>query len=116
VTPGDIHRVQLPPANGHEQVGRRPAVILEDDAYASSLPLTIAVPLTAAVAASRFPGTLVVDPTPENGLQKPSVALVFQVRAVDPQKVDGRIGTIGPAVLAQIHALLDRLMRRLSGS
>jgi mRNA-degrading endonuclease toxin of MazEF toxin-antitoxin module len=34
MTVGDIHWVQLPAANGHEQRGRRPAVIFQDDAYA----------------------------------------------------------------------------------
>ncbi len=34
MTVGDIHWVQLPAANGHEQRGRRPAVILQDDHYA----------------------------------------------------------------------------------
>jgi len=32
--PGDIHWVELPPASGREQTGRRPAVILHDDSYA----------------------------------------------------------------------------------
>jgi mRNA interferase MazF len=114
VTPGDIHWVQLPPADGHEQVGRRPAVILQDDTVAGQIPLIIVVPLTGAVAASRFPGTLLLDPSPENGLQRPSVALVFQIRAVDRQRVQDRIGAVGPHALAQIHALLDQLMGRVT--
>jgi hypothetical protein len=34
VNAGDIHWVDLPTANGREQRGRRPAVILQDDDYA----------------------------------------------------------------------------------
>jgi len=33
---GDIHWVELPNVGGREQAGRRPAIILQDDGYASS--------------------------------------------------------------------------------
>jgi mRNA-degrading endonuclease toxin of MazEF toxin-antitoxin module len=38
---GDIHWVRLPVANGREQRGRRPAVILQDDQYAGGLPVVL---------------------------------------------------------------------------
>ena len=60
---GDIHWVQLPTANGHEQRGRRPAVILQDDRYAGGLPVVLVVPLTIARAAMRFAGTTLIQPT-----------------------------------------------------
>lgn len=110
---GDICWVELPPANGHEQVGRRPAVILQDEAYAGTLPVVIVVPLTGTIPASRFPGTVLIDPTPGNGLRTPSVVLVFQVRAVDRRKVREKIGTIGAEPLAQIYKSLDQLIGRV---
>lgn len=114
MNPGDIHWVELPPTSGHEQVGRRPAVILQDDAYAGSLPLVIVVPLTGATAAARFAGTLVLEPTVENGLRTTSVALVFQVRAVDRRVVQEKLGGVGIAALAEVYALLDLLTGRAS--
>ncbi|MBV9850364.1 MAG: type II toxin-antitoxin system PemK/MazF family toxin [Armatimonadetes bacterium] len=110
--PGDIHWVELSPAGGHEQVGRRPAIVLQDHAYAGALPLVIVVPLTGATAASRFAGTLLLVPTAENGLRQESVALVFQVRALDRRDLGERLGAVGEAALAEIHSLLDRLMGR----
>jgi mRNA interferase MazF len=86
MTIGDIHWVQLPAANGHEQGGRRPAVILQNDAYAGRLPVVLVVPLTTARAAMRFAGTTLIRPTAENGLQQASVALVFQLRAIDRRR------------------------------
>jgi len=44
VTVGDIHWVQLPSANGIEQRGRRPAVILQDDQYGGGLPVVFRCP------------------------------------------------------------------------
>jgi len=110
---GDICWVELPPANGHEQVGRRPAVILQNEASAGALPVIIVVPLTEAITASRFPGTVLIDPTPENGLRTPSVVLVFPVRAIDRRKVQEQIGTLGAEPLAQIYKSLDQLTGRV---
>ena len=77
MTIGDIHWVELPPSTGHEQSGRRPAIIIQDDAYALKLPVVLSVPLTTATSTLRFPGTLLVQPSDENGLQHPSVAACF---------------------------------------
>lgn len=112
MTPGEIYWVRLPPADGHEQVGRRPAIILQDETYAGALPVVIVVPLTGAVAASRFPGTTLLQPTEENGLLRPSVVLVFQVRAVDRQRIEDQVGTVGAEALAEIYRILDRLLGR----
>ena len=110
--PDDLHWVDLLPADGHEQAGRRPTVILQDDSYAGDLPLVFAVPLTSATSTLRFAGALLIEPTVENGLRQRSVALVFQLRAVDRQRVDDKIGTVSAETLAAIFALLDRLTGR----
>jgi mRNA interferase MazF len=109
VTVGDIHWIQLPAANGHEQGGRRPAVILQDDHYAGGLPVVLVIPLTTARGAMRFAGTLLIRPTAENGLPQASVALVFQLRAIDRRRVQERIGSIGETVLREVLAELDKL-------
>ena len=76
---GEIWRVQIPAAPGHAQSGQRPAIIVQELAYNNLLPTTLIVPLTGQLAASRFAGTLVIQPDPQNGLATPSVALVFQI-------------------------------------
>jgi mRNA interferase MazF len=113
---GETFWVELPPANGREQVGRRPSVIVQDETYAATSPLVIVVPLTGAVAASRFPGAVLVDPTPQNGLERPSVALVFQVRAIDRRRVNGKIGALDTEALSRVFEALDRLTGRTSGA
>jgi mRNA interferase MazF len=112
VTVGDIHWIQLPAANGHEQGGRRPAVILQDDHYAGGLPVVLVIPLTTARGAMRFAGTLLIRPTAENGLPQASVALVSQLRAIDRRRVQERIGSIGETVLREVLAELDKLTGR----
>jgi len=112
VTVGDIHWIELPPGTGHEQSGRRPAVIVQDESYAGTLLVVLVVPLTTATATLRFPGTLLIQPDPGNGLRQASVALVFQMRAVDRRRIGDRVGTVSADVLAGIFAALDQLLGR----
>ena len=112
MTVGDIHWVQLPAATGHEQGSRRPAVILQNDEYAGRLPVVLVVPLTTTRAAMRFAGTTLIRPTAENGLPQASVALVFQLRAIDRRRVQERIGSVGTAVLQEMLTELDKLTGR----
>jgi mRNA interferase MazF len=109
---GEIWWVRLPPSDGHEQAGERPAIILQDDAFIATLPMVLIVPLTGALHAARFPGTLVIQPDPRNGLLRPSVALVFQMRALDKHRFLRRMGELDAATLSQIWALLDNLLGR----
>jgi len=112
VSVGDIHWTDLPAANGREQRGRRPAVILQDDHYAGTLPVVLVVPLTTARAAMRFAGTTLVRPTAENGLRQVSVALVFQLRAIDRRRIQERIGSVSAEVLHEIFEELGKLTGR----
>jgi len=107
---GDIHWVDLPAVGGREQRGRRPAVILQDDDYAGALPVVLVVPLTTTRAATRFAGTALIQPTAENGLRQVSVALVFQLRAIDRRRIQERIGSVSEEVLHGIFEELGKLM------
>jgi mRNA interferase MazF len=91
---GDIHWVELPPANGHEQRGRRPAIIIQDDEYAVGLPTSLVVPLSTARRALRFAGTTLIRATSRSGLRTDSVALVFQCRAIDRKRIREQMGAI----------------------
>jgi mRNA interferase MazF len=112
VSVGDIHWVDLPGADGREQRGRRPAIVLQDDSYGSALPVVLVVPLTTARGATRFAGTTLIHPTPENGLPQVSVALVFQLRAIDRRRLLERIGTVNVEVLHALFEELDKLTGR----
>jgi mRNA interferase MazF len=67
------------------------------------------VPLTSQLAALRFPATVRIDPSPENGLTMPSVAMVFQIRALDRTRFIRRLGAVSDSDLAAILAALNRL-------
>jgi len=90
----------------------RPAVIVQDEQATRSLPTVLIVPFTGTQAASRFPGTVVVQPDGKNGLTVPSGALVFQLTAVDQRNCLQPLGELDPATLDQIFAVLDQLTGR----
>jgi mRNA interferase MazF len=108
---GEVWRVRIPFAPGHAQGGDRPAVIVQNDPLIASLPTVLMIPFTSTQGAARFPGTPVVPPDGQNGLAVPSVALVFQLRALDKRDCLKRIGVLDNASLDGILALIDQLIR-----
>jgi mRNA interferase MazF len=114
VNAGDIHWVELPSANGREQQGRRPAVIAQDDAYGGRLPTVLVIPISSTRAALRFAGTASILATPKSGLRVDSVALVFQLRAIDRNRLGSRIGAVTNDEMRLILDELDRLTGRSS--
>jgi len=109
VKPGDVVWVEYPKANGHEQAGRRPSIVLQDDTFASGSPLVLVIPLTTSAGVMRFPGVVAVLADVSNGLTADSYALVFQLRAIDRRRVGTKLGEVSPAILAQLYEALDNL-------
>jgi mRNA interferase MazF len=111
VTYGDVFWADLPPANGHEQSGRRPVVIFQDTA-AFSLPTVLVIPMTSKMSARRFPGGVLIQPTASNGLTSPSIALVFQLQVCDVPRIDeSPIGHLDDPDLQAVQAMAKRLMK-----
>ncbi len=108
----EVWRVHLPSVPGHTQAGIRPAVIVQEDQAMALLPTVLIVPFTGTQAAMRFPGTVLVQPDGQNGLSIPSVALVFQLTAIDRSNCLQLLGVLDPATLDQIFAELDKLTGR----
>jgi mRNA interferase MazF len=104
--------VRIPYTPGHAQAGERPALIVQDDPWIASLPTVLIVPFTSVLGATRFDGTLLVQPDAANGLTMPSVALVFQVRALDKRDFLHRLGALDPPTLDRVFQLLDQLTGR----
>jgi len=109
---GEVWRVRFPSVPGHTQAGIRPAVIVQDDKATVSLTTLLVVPFTGTQAATRFPGTLEVQPDGQNGLTAPSIALVFQLTAVDQRYCLQRLGVLDQATLDQLFAEMDKLTGR----
>jgi|SRR3990172_8071338 len=103
---GDIVLVELPEVKGsagHEQLGKRPALIIHDDATSNVVSVIMIIPFTSKLSAQRFPHTILVQPSLANGLDVPSVLEVFQLRAIDKRRLSRTIGHIETNTMAQIE-------------
>ena len=94
---GEIWTVDIPVPAGkprHEQLGIRPGIVVQADKAVSQLPTTIVIPATSRQEARRFPYTVAIQPSLQNGLERPSVLLVFQIRAIDKRRLIRRLGRL----------------------
>ena len=74
---GDVVWISLSPQTGHEQSGRRPAVILSPEAYNRKVGLAVLCPITGQI--KKYPFEVCVP----NGLPVAGVILSDQVKNLD---------------------------------
>lgn len=98
--------VDLSDGKGHEQKGERPAIVL-----GKANGLVVVVPLTSNADRAKFPYTHIVNPAQENGLDCHSIALVFQLTAVDKSRIMRKMGCLS----AEQQATVDELVKDLLG-
>ena len=113
MTRGDIVLVNLPQTAdvaSHEQAGTRPALVVHDDATSGTLSVIMIVPFTSNLKAQRFPHTILVQPSKQNGLTAPSVLLVFQLRAIDKQRVSKKIGSLEDELMGKVNQGIKDLL------
>jgi mRNA-degrading endonuclease toxin of MazEF toxin-antitoxin module len=110
IQPGEIWRINLPDADGHEQAGDRPAIVV---AVHSQANLTMVVPLTKNKDCLRFPYSHQVKKSNTNGLLLDSVALVYQMRCLTASSTRflERIGLIEQNHLDQIKTLIKSYLK-----
>lgn len=102
---GDVVTVDFGVPIGSEAGFTRPAVITTADAFLRFRPSTVfAVPLT--TTPRSFPSHVAIEPDDRNGLDRPSWALVEQMRAVAVERCSPPHGNVGPAVSHQILDIL----------
>jgi mRNA interferase MazF len=106
---GDVLVIELPSSSLREQSGRRPAVAVQTDLAGE--PMLMVAPITSNLAALRFAFVVRVEPTPENGLTVPSVVMVFQMRAIDKQRIGRKIGQMSKADMSRIDAEIWRMLK-----
>ncbi|MEA2074273.1 MAG: type II toxin-antitoxin system PemK/MazF family toxin [Euryarchaeota archaeon] len=105
---GDIYLVDLPQIGGHEQMGKRPAIILQEDEY--NLPTVLIVPLTTKMKALDFAGTILIKSDDRNHLDRESIALAFQLRAIDRKRLSKKIGKLRVDQITKLQSLIKELL------
>ncbi len=98
---GEIWLVNLDPTVGHEIRKSRPAVIIQNDIGNKYSPITIIAPLTSQRTDTVFPFEVLL--TREEGLDKPSKALLNQIRAIDKSRLVKRLGKVNDDALEKVN-------------
>ncbi|HXU44008.1 MAG TPA: endoribonuclease MazF [Thermoanaerobaculia bacterium] len=102
---GDVVRLTFDPQAGHEQAGRRPAVILSPQAYNARVGLALFCPVT-----SKVKGYPFEVPLPES-LTVSGVVLADQVKSLDWRARRAELlARLPPELLAEISQKLRVLL------
>ena len=103
---GDVCLLNLEVGFGHEQSGKRPALILAT----TDTSIVVVIPLTSNTEALRFSHTFLLQANKGNGLTNDSVALLFHIRAVDARRISELCGRIQSSVQRRVDEKLRRLL------
>jgi len=111
---GQVYFVTLDPVQGREQAGRRPVLIVSDDAI-NALPLvvTVVVGTDAANIKHSYPTNVLIT-AKESGLPKDTTFLCFQLRSLDPKRfIDPKLGIMRPSGVVPVGKLeeIDRALK-----
>ena len=104
---GEIWLLDFPSRGGHEQRGTRPALLIAN----TGTDLMIVIPLTSNLQALRFPHTLEVKKSDANGLDEDSIAMLFQMQALDKRRFLTCIGELEHSVMKKIDDALLLLLQ-----
>ena len=95
---GEIYLVQFDPTVGHEIQKTRPAVVIQNDISNQHSPITVVAAISSQFSDPPFPREAVIEPE-ESGLPKRSAVIVNQIRSVDRQRLQKRLGRLsGPSM------------------
>jgi mRNA interferase MazF len=102
---GDVCWITLAPQAGHEQAGRRPAVVLSPRAYNGRVGLALLCPITSQV--KGYPFEVLIP----SGLPVSGAVLSDQVKSLDWRARSAeRICSLPPAVMVEVLGKLGTLL------
>lgn len=101
---GDLIWVRFPTRRGSEPAGRRPALVIQDDAFnRSRINTVIVAAITSNLRLEQMPANVRLSKG-EGGIPKPSVVNLSQIHSIDRAFVDSKIGTISAETLEWVKA------------
>jgi len=106
---GMIIDVNLDPSKGSETGKVRPCIVVTNDIYNERVPVIQVVPITEwSTKKARVKTNVEIDPSPDNGLSKKSVADCLQTRPIDHRQRFVKIR--GQLSLEKVQAINRALM------
>lgn len=105
---GDIWTVDLDPTRGHEQAGRRPALVLSVDLFNQGpADLVVVLPITSK--AKGIPLHVSIVP-PEGGVKAPNYVKCEDIRSITKQRLGKFWGCVRPETMHEVEQRLAVLL------
>jgi mRNA interferase MazF len=105
---GEVWMVDLDPTKGHEQTGRRPALVISaNDFNNGPRGLVVVLPITGT---DRGLSIHVPVAPPQGGLAKPSVVMTEQIRSISKSRFVKNLGAVEAKVLDHVEQNLRFLL------
>ena len=103
---GDVFSARLDPAEGSEQAGTRPVVVVTRDSINANSPVVVIIPLTDAANVKRLYPSHAHLLKGRGGLTMDSVAKAEQIRAIQISRLVSYYGRLDPDTLERIEAAI----------
>ena len=98
----EIWMADLNPIRGSEQAGRRPVLVLQNDAINKFTTTVLTIPLTTNLRWATLPSCVHINKG-EGGLESDSVILCHQLRVLDKDRLQQKLGIVGSQTIAAVE-------------
>lgn len=98
---GEIWLVDLNPARGHEQAGKRPALVISVDLFNSG-PAGLVVVLPITTKDKKIPLHVKISP-PEGGVKETSFIKCEDIRSVSTERLLARLGGVSQNTMSAVE-------------
>jgi mRNA interferase MazF len=98
---GEVWLIDLNPARGHEQAGKRPALVISVDLFNSG-PAGLVVVLPVNTKDKNIPLHVKISP-PEGGVKETSFVKCEDIRSVSTERLLARLGEVSQDTIAAVE-------------
>jgi len=98
---GQIYYANLDPVIGHEQAGRRPVLIIQNDTGNRFAPTVIVVAISSSLPPKPYPTEVRVK-AGMGGLSRDSAIRLDQIRTIDKRRLENCVGKLDTETIRQV--------------
>lgn len=105
---GNIFIADLNPSFGYEIHKKRPVLIVSHNSFNKKLRTIIILPFSSIV--TTFIGPEMIEIPSQKGLDKPSIILLSQIRAIDKSRLIKKIGVLSKEKMLEVEEALKLVL------
>jgi mRNA interferase MazF len=107
---GEIWMVNWNPGRGSEQLGTRPALIIQNDMGSANPKYGNVIILAISTKSSPVPFHIRIQPNPENGLGEISFIKCEQIMTISKERLISKLGTLDENSLDKVWEAIVRIL------